>query len=438
MQYASARDATNSLAEHLRDIRRRFAGALFRVAFYKRGNSLEFLTGSIGFHLEEVASRTQADYGFLLFVEQWCSGQQEAHGLVCKALEGQAEISGHKLGARFSHSRFEHHTHARDYRWSGLQVISTRDREPKSEEIYLPQEPVVGFGLPPYWGPMHAISNWIFDAKTNNPASNSVPNLNSLVITVPDTRARIVLARWTPGKLRIKTEVNTSNPVQLQLVQIGSAKPYQLLDGKCDGEILVPSDTHEILAYLVHRSGDCITQLHIGSMYRHFGQVEQKESGLDQAIMELGRGENERVEYKPFFSPNHEKEMEFVETAIAFANTLGGTIYVGVRDRDGSPYGLSEVQKLFKGERNPVASQVARLQWLLTNKVKPIPPFNIEELRPWGEPVVVASIDRGRETPYSTHENQIFIRRASTNYRPDAAELRELMVGTGLSFSAEL
>jgi hypothetical protein len=439
MQYTTPEAATNALAEHLHDLHRHFVGAVFRIAFYKRPDSYEFLTGNILFRSGQIPTRKRADYGYLLFVEQWAPSQNEAHALIGKLLEGKGEVAGQRVNARFSNSQFEHHTYPRgSHRWSGLQITSRRDREPNRQDIYLPQDPVVGFDLEPYWGASHAIGDWIFDAEASSPASNSVPNSDSLIITVPDTRARIIGARWTPGKLRINTEVNTPDKIQMQIAQLGSAQRHQLLDGNQNSDILIPNDTREILVYLVDQGGDCITQLHIDSMHRTFGDITADESNLDRAVIELGRGENERVEYKPFMSPNNDKETEFVATAIAFANTLGGTVYVGVHDRNGSPYGSAALHKLFKGESKPLEAQAARLQWLITNKIKPIPTFSIQTLQAWGEPVVSVSIERSREGPCSTHENHYFVRRAATNYRPDANELQQLLSRGTYPFSSEM
>ena len=37
-------------------------------------------------------------------------------------------------------------------------------------------------------------------------------------------------------------------------------------------------------------------------------------------------------EFKPFIEPRHPKEFEIVKTVVAFANTGGGTLFVGVSD----------------------------------------------------------------------------------------------------------
>ena|SRR5437868_3866340 len=222
MDYTSARDSTNALNEHLRRVHKSFAGAQFRIAFYKMGNSWQFLTGAVIFQPSKVASREAADYGSLLFVEQWCQDQSEAHGLLWKLLSGQAEIEGHKITCTFHRSRFEDYKYPRDeHQWSGLRITSMRDRDANFREPSIPQGAVVGFDLPPYLGPNHAVSDWIFGGHASNPASATVPDENSIVTIVPDTRARIISARWTPGKLRIKTEINIPN-MQVQIVHVDS------------------------------------------------------------------------------------------------------------------------------------------------------------------------------------------------------------------------
>jgi predicted HTH transcriptional regulator len=66
---------------------------------------------------------------------------------------------------------------------------------------------------------------------------------------------------------------------------------------------------------------------------------------------------------------------------------------------------------------------------LITNKLKPIPQFVIEHARVSGEPVVVVSVEARMGALYSTHDNQIFVRRGATNRRPDPNEVGQTSGG---------
>jgi predicted HTH transcriptional regulator len=162
--------------------------------------------------------------------------------------------------------------------------------------------------------------------------------------------------------------------------------------------------------------------------------VDRALDATEKAQIDLGRGENEQVEFKPFITPNDPKETEIVETAIAFANYSGGAIYIGVRDRDGLPLGVAELRKSAKKDLQSHAdlqallvAQCDRTRWVITNKIHPIPQFRIEIAMPYGEPVVQVQIEAGSGVLYATHDNQIFIRRGATNRRPGENELRQLL-----------
>lgn len=132
------------------------------------------------------------------------------------------------------------------------------------------------------------------------------------------------------------------------------------------------------------------------------------------AIEDLLRGENEVVEYKPFVRRGDAKEREFVETVVAFANGKGGTLLCGVDDH-AVPQDLSAANKAFPNTPDPYGAAQRQLQKLITDQVRPVPPFDVvvEEVR--GVRLVVAVVGSGREAPYQTREDKTFIRRGSTN-----------------------
>jgi len=65
---------------------------------------------------------------------------------------------------------------------------------------------------------------------------------------------------------------------------------------------------------------------------------------------------------------------------IAFANTSGGNIYVGVQD-DGSPQGEAAVRASFQGEAEAaLEAQADRLKTLAREKIKPVPQIVVNRL----------------------------------------------------------
>ena len=225
------------------------------------------------------------------------------------------------------------------------------DPGPNLIEPYL-HNSLLAFGLRPYRGGNQAINDWVFDLPTDNPGGD-VPYTNYLVTFLPDTRARIVSALWTPGKLNLGLEINIpSEHVQLQILQLGSARSPHVSPAESGAiELEIPDDSRELLIYLVHREGDCIMSVHLRHVYASFGHVPQDLIVKSRAESDLEKGEGDQIEFKSFISPQDPKESEIVETVIAFANTSGGRIYVGVADRDASPLGFGELRKPSKARR---------------------------------------------------------------------------------------
>ena len=89
----STSDAINGVGELLRKVHKPYAGAQFRFAF-ARGQANPFLTGSIVFHSVHVPSRPVADYGKLVFVEEWRAEQFEALRFLTNVISGPIDIAG--------------------------------------------------------------------------------------------------------------------------------------------------------------------------------------------------------------------------------------------------------------------------------------------------------------------------------------------------------
>jgi Putative DNA-binding domain len=422
-RFATAMDAVNALAERLRKVHKPYAGARFRAAFLKEDS--RFLTGSVVFGPEAIPSRSTADYGVLLFAEEWRSDSSEALSLLSRILSGQAGIAGQKIKAGFSFSDFDHQP-TTSYGmgtggWSGWEMHSSYDpsASPNMIQPYL-QNSILGFGLRPYRGGNQAINDWVFDLHTDN-TGGDVPYHNNLVTFLPDTRGRVASALWTPGKLNLGLEIDIpSEDVELQVLYLGSVRLPHVSRAMSGGiELQIPDDAHELLIYLVHREGDCIMSVHLRHVYDSFGRVPKELIGKSRVESDLGKGEGDQIEFKPFVSPNDPKESEIVETVIAFANTSGGRVYVGVADRDASLLGSIELRKAFKGSEGDALKALSnRLRLLILNRVVPSPRVSVEEIRIFEAPLVTITVEPGTQTHCDGQNNQVWVRRGSSNVRP--------------------
>jgi ATP-dependent DNA helicase RecG len=170
----------------------------------------------------------------------------------------------------------------------------------------------------------------------------------------------------------------------------------------------------------------------LNSVYRSFGNNRSPEPGNANYAKSLRDGENEIREFKPFIVPANEKEFEVVKSAVAFANTDGGTIFVGV-DNEGVPLGIGAARRCFR-TLDPIEAQRSRLKSLITDNTKPVPSVTYAVVDVNGSRLVVAEVKKS-PTVCSTQDNRVYVRRGSTSRLADPhTELPSLIRGSGLDF----
>lgn len=103
------------------------------------------------------------------------------------------------------------------------------------------------------------------------------------------------------------------------------------------------------------------------------------------------------------------------KAAVAFLNTSGGTIYVGVGD-DGSVHGVEE----------PVEQSVEKIERMLGERLSPssFVTVTIEDIG--DDPVIVIDVPAGHDRPY-VFDGAIFIRSGARTKPADSAAVRKLV-----------
>lgn len=130
----------------------------------------------------------------------------------------------------------------------------------------------------------------------------------------------------------------------------------------------------------------------------------------------IRQGENSSVEFK---SANAHPD-SLAREMVAFANTQGGTLLIGVED-DGQISGLTDS-----------VDHEARIANIARNNINP--PINIEPAiveMPDGR-ILMVKVERGRDRPYQTLQNQFLVRVGSTNRTATQGELLRLFQQAGL------
>ncbi|MFZ6776984.1 helix-turn-helix domain-containing protein [Undibacterium sp. Ji83W] len=118
-------------------------------------------------------------------------------------------------------------------------------------------------------------------------------------------------------------------------------------------ELNIPSDYDRLEYYLIDENG-AVYDFHREDRFSRFKAPSNSLGSLERALIDQMRkairdGEGQHVEFKPFVDPaqRHINERqktklgEIVCTAVAFANSKGGNIYLGIDD-DCSPTGIDK------------------------------------------------------------------------------------------------
>lgn len=419
-QFPAAKETIDSIQWRIQSAHREFEGALVRVALALVNSGTSFLTGTMVFFEHEPTSRGTADYGHIRLSEFWINGVDTALSFVRRLFEGQESVGEIPIRNLFKRT-MAHHENGRHSAagWPSLVFETSAEPIDGQQRLNLEPIPTVAKGLPPYKSPSEAVTNWMGQNLRLGVVSGNVPNQDQFVIVIPDTRARFKSGRWSPGSLALQLDLHTApESIELQIIH-GGAKSRSANHSIQPGAMSfsVPEDTNDLALYLVHISGDLLAAQTLTQLYRSFGESEAQEE-YDQSHWqrESQKGENESREFKPFIVPTDAKELEIVRTAVAFANTDGGTIFVGV-DNEGVPLGVGQARKCFKSE-NPIDAQLARLKVLIRENTQPVPSIACRIATVSGQPIIMLEIEKS-EAVCSTHDNRAYVRRGATNRLAD-------------------
>lgn len=396
---------------------RPYAGALVSFACAPgagRGSSLVSCRWS--FVDEPVPARPPVTYPALLLEDRWLPIEGAVSELL-RILHGETALGGYML--REPVSELEELDTSRGT-FTGWREAVFEASLGHGDYLYH-RTPVVAKGLHPYPSIGLAVNDWVWLQRHNPQSVLPYLDLGKLRILVPDTRARIRKASWVGGELILENDRNVaSDDVELQGVIMEQRASVMLDSRPVDPEVTweLPTEAGVVEVYLVHRDGTLLSHRRLTRGEHHSARPGEF-SLRKRAEDEIRQGEGERVEYKPFIAAENGKEHELIRTIVAFSNTFGGRVYVGVED-DGTVQGEIQLKKMGRAnEEQSITSMVKRIEKLIRARIKPVPDVSVSPVAVFGSPIIVVEVPAGEDAPYSTAENDMFIRRGATNRKPD-------------------
>lgn len=144
---------------------------------------------------------------------------------------------------------------------------------------------------------------------------------------------------------------------------------------------------------------------------------------------DIDAGESKTIEFKVELPKNS----KIAKTAIAFSNTGGGKLFIGIKD-NGEVVGLSNFD---------ILSLEDKVSQIIYDRCKPIINFEIYSENIDGEIILILQVFRGNDTPYYLKNKGIeegtFVRIGATNRLADRTKIKELQLRSkNISFDEEI
>ena len=177
--------------------------------------------------------------------------------------------------------------------------------------------------------------------------------------------------------------------------------------------------------------------------YRHTGLGRKRIVSGDTSLVDIVReacrnGEGLQVEFKPFIDPENKKLDEIFKTVVAFANTQGGRIFLGIND-DCGLLGIDEqLGKWVKAEASKEACDryLGAIRGRINDVVHGYPVLLFMQSVVDDCRIAIIEVSPAKEKPISIRQDKcLYIRRGSSNSKASPEEWKAIIC-TQNSFSA--
>ncbi|SRR6266498_514081 len=381
-----------------------------------------FVTACMRFHDQIVGDSKQEllDYSeaalasFTCHIDMW---QDFARRLI----SGELDINGVQISAPFSYTSREEDLYLREGASRPRDCfLFTQNTQSNQENLYS-TKPLLGIGLSPYANIADASARYVHQLPV---AHNQTPYAKVFVIELP-VKPQIALAEWLPLEVRVRLLQDSLPGYQLDFLFWEPARVTackSVPDPQREINVPVPPGTTTVVGHLLTPVGAIAQSFVLQAPYTFVGEAKSSLSYEQQVRADILAGESENREMKSFFNPDQNKDMRdrVLHSAVAFANTSGGHIYVGIEDH-GELSGNSKLVRTIKPTATPEESArelSAKLRKHILENTRPVIQVSAVEIKIGTEWIVRLSIQQSPQI-VSTHTNHVLIRSGASNRIPE-------------------
>ena len=199
-------------------------------------------------------------------------------------------------------------------------------------------------------------------------------------------------------------------------------------------------ETAKRLEYVLADSEGAIYDYQSEDEYRHTGLGRKRMVSGDASLVDIVReacrnGEGSQVEFKSFIDPeDNNKLKEIYKTVVAFANTQGGRIFLGIDD-DCGLLGIDERLKIW-AEAEPSQAECERYLGVIRGRICDVvlgdPVLLFMQIVVDGCRFAIIEVSPAKEKPISIRQDKsLYIRRGSSNSKASPEEWKAIICTQG-------
>lgn len=410
-----ARRKLDEIFDTIEKRKKTFGKALVGLAFSRDENELKVSFGVVKFleKGETPPEETAYDYGNFILTKKPVE-VSEAVKFIRSIFEnevlkfdGWPEIP---LNVYLSESRFIHSSSRYGYISSVWPTLYAYGRIDDSTKGDIPNDSLSKLGLPLFPNGTEAISVFLelFVPEDWYRLESHIEFL------VPDYRARIKNLRLGGNRVTVEVETRKIEPAGVLAKFYCRAESGSYTSGDMpleDGYVtyVTKDEPFQVEAHILSvKDGESIDRRKFDYRYPSREEGITIENIEVQLLDMIDKGENVVVEFKKEL-----KRDKLLETVVAFSNTNGGTIFLGVDDNC-----------RITGFKEDVKTKITDLIAEYCD-----PPIDVQvdsQVLMQGIPITLVKIMEGTNKPYTLKDRGIFVRRGSSNRQMKRTELDEI------------
>lgn len=212
----------------------------------------------------------------------------------------------------------------------------------------------------------------------------------------------------------------------------------QVSDGHA--RLNIPEDARRLDYFLVDANG-AVYDYQQEDGYRHTGLGRKRKTDKNLTLTNLVReacnyGEGPKIEFKPFIYPDNSKQkdnnklIEIFKAVVAFANTQGGQIFIGIND-EGEIEGINTALAKWVGaESNEVACNqyISTIRTKIRDELRSDVQLDFGQTVVDGQRIVIIEVKESKKKPvtFKQEQNTLYLRRGSNNTKTSPEEWKSI------------